>query len=96
MLPLQFNDGSPIPEDWHTEAVLEITEHFGASSFQRQSIEGRWIHSGMLYRDNLAKLVVDVPDLVRNRRWMRDFKKRWKQKLEQIELWLVSYSIEVE
>jgi hypothetical protein len=96
MLPLQFNDGSPIPDDWHTEAVLDITERFGASSFQRQAIEGRWLHSGTLYRDNLAKVVVDVPDLVKNRRWMKDFKKRWKERFQQLELWLVSFGIEIE
>lgn len=96
MLPLQFNDGRPIPEDWHTEAVLEITEHFGASSFETQTIEGRWFQSGRLYRDNLAKLVVDIPDLAKNRRWMKKFKKSWKDKLQQLELWMVSFQIDVE
>jgi hypothetical protein len=96
MLPLQFNDGSTIPDDWLTEAVLEITERFGASSFQRQAVEGRWLYSGTLYRDNLAKVVVDVPDLVKNRRWLRDFKKRWKERFQQLELWLVSFRIEIE
>ena len=96
MLPLQFNDGAPIPDDWLTEAVLEITERFGASSFQRQANEGRWLYSGTLYRNNLAKVVVDVPDLVKNRRWMRDFKKRWKERFQQLELWLVSFRIEIE
>lgn len=33
---------------------------------------------------------------VKNRQWMREFKARWKSRLEQIELWLVSYRIEVE
>ena len=73
-----------------------VTRRIGASSFQKQSIEGRWFHSGTLYRDNLAKLVVDVPDLVKNRRWLRDFKKRWKERYQQLELWLVSFCIEVE
>ena len=47
-------------------------------------------------RDNLVKLVVDVPDTVKNRRWMKDFKNRWKVKLDQLELWMVSYYIEIE
>jgi hypothetical protein len=32
LLPLQFNDGREIPNDWLAEAVLEIVEHFGAAS----------------------------------------------------------------
>jgi hypothetical protein len=39
---------------------------------------------------------VDVPDSPRNRQWMKQFKDRWKVRLEQLELWMVSYRIEVE
>ena len=39
---------------------------------------------------------VDIADTDENREWMRDFKKRWKTKLEQLELWLVSYIIEID
>ena len=42
------------------------------------------------------KVVVDVPDTAKNRTWMRQFKGRWKMRLEQHELWMVSYQVEVE
>jgi hypothetical protein len=50
----------------------------------------------VVYRDNLVRLVVDVPDTSQSREWMKDFKVRWKTRLEQLELWMVSYLIEVE
>jgi len=50
----------------------------------------------VLYRDNLVKVVIDVPDTTKNRHWMGQFKGRWKARLEQLELWMVSYRIEVE
>ena len=50
----------------------------------------------MSYRDNLVRLVADVPDTSQSREWMKDFKGRWKTRLEQLELWMVSYLIEVE
>jgi hypothetical protein len=59
-------------------------------------VEGHWRHGSVLYRDNLVKLVVDVPDLAENRQWMKDYKDRWKTRLEQLELWLVSYPIDVD
>jgi len=76
--------------------VLEIVDHFGAASYETQKVEGHWRHSGILYRDDLVRVVVDVPDSARNRQWMREFKDRWKVRLEQLELWLVSYRIEIE
>ena len=96
LLPLRFNDGRDVPGEWIAEAVLEIVDHFGAASYETQRVEGHWRHSGVLYRDDLVRVVVDVPDSVRNRQWMRQFKERWKVRLEQVELWMVSYRIEVE
>jgi hypothetical protein len=96
LLPLRFNDGRDVPGEWIAEAVLEIVDHFGAASYETQKVEGHWRHSGILYRDDLVRIVVDVPDSPRNRQWMRQFKDRWRVRLEQLELWMVSYRIEVE
>jgi hypothetical protein len=96
LLPLQFNDGREVPSDWLAEAVLEIVEQFDAASYETQKVEGHWRHQGILYRDNLVKIVIDAPDEEANREWMRKYKARWKEKLEQLDLWLVSYTIDVD
>ena len=96
LLPLRFNDGRDIPVEWIAEAVLEIVGHFGAASYETQKVEGHWRQGDILYRDDLVRVVVDVPDSARNRQWMKQFKDRWKVRLEQLELWVVSYRIEVE
>ena len=96
LLPLQFNDGQEIPAEWLAEAVLEVVEHFGAASYETQKVEGHWRHGGILYRDNLVRVIVDVPESAKNRQWMRSFKSRWKERLGQVELWVVSYRIEIE
>ncbi len=96
LLPLQFNDGREIPPEWLADAVLEVVGKFGAASHETQRIEGHWRHAGVLYRDTLVRIVVDVPDSEDSRGWMREFKARWKAKLEQLDLWLVSYVIDVE
>jgi hypothetical protein len=85
-----------VPAEWLAEAVLEIVDRFGAASYETQKVEGHWRYGGVLYRDNLVRVVVDVPDLAKNRTWMKNFKSRWKKRLEQLELWMVSYRIEVE
>jgi len=96
LLPVRFNDGAEIPADWLGEAVTEVVEQFGAASFETQTIEGQWRHASTLYRDTLGKLVVDVHDNDINRQWMKSYRDRWKIRLKQIELWLVSYPITVE
>ena len=96
LLPLQFNDGRDVPTEWLAEAVLEIVDHFGAASYETQKLEGHWRQGGVLYRDNLVRLVVDVADSTDSREWMKQFKHRWQTRLEQHELWMVSHLIEVE
>ena len=96
LLPLQFNDGRDVSQEWLADAVFEVVDQFGAASYETQKVEGHWRHGGVTYRDNLVRIVVDVPNTAKNRRWMKQFKQRWKQKLDQLELWLVSYEIEVD
>ena|SRR5438552_14591071 len=96
LLPLRFNDGQNVPPEWIAEAVLEVVERFGAASYETQLVEGHWRHRSVMYRDELVRIVVDIPDLAKNRKWMTAFKRTWKAKLKQLELWVVSYVIDIE
>jgi hypothetical protein len=96
LLPVRFNDGTEVPEEILGEAVNEIVDQFNAVTFHRQAAEGHWRHDDILFRDDLALLVVDVPDTAKNRKWMKSFKERWKERLEQLEIWMVSYPISIE
>lgn len=96
LLPVRFNDGREVPGELLAESVLEVVGFFGAASYETQRVEGHWRSGGVMYRDDLVKLVVDVPDTAGNRQWMRDFKSRWRERLQQLELWVVSFRIAVE
>jgi hypothetical protein len=96
MLPRQFNDGRDVPPEWISLAALEIGDQFGAVSYETQIIEGRRQQAGVVYRDNLVRVFVDMPDKKENRAWMKAFKKRWKEKLKQLDIWMISYRIDVE
>jgi hypothetical protein len=96
MLPLRFNDGRDVPAEWLAEAVLAVVDHFGAASYETQKVEGHWRHGGIAYRDDLVRVVVDVPDSPEHRGWMKEFKERWKARLEQLELWVASYQVDIE
>ncbi|MBX3297586.1 MAG: hypothetical protein KF762_17945 [Acidobacteria bacterium] len=96
LLPQQYNDGTEIPRKLRGQALREIVDRFGAASFEPTTIEGYWRFEGTLYTDSLSKIVIDIEDTDEHRQWMRDFKERWKVKLDQLELWLVSYEIDVD
>jgi hypothetical protein len=96
LLPLKLNDGRPIARKVLGDAVLEIVTNFGAASYETQRVQGYWRHGGVMYRDDLSRLVIDVPDNAKNRKWMKQFKERWKRRLEQLEIWMISYRIEIE
>jgi hypothetical protein len=85
-----------VPADWLADAVLEIVDHFGAASYETQKLEGHWRHGEAIYRDNLVRIVIDVPDLEENRLWMREFRDRWRTRLKQLELWMISHVVEIE
>jgi hypothetical protein len=96
LFPERFNDGRAVPRSWLGEAIFEIANYFGAVSHETQKIKGIWRHQGTTYREKLTRIVVDLPDIPKNRLWMKQYKKKWKARLQQIELWMVSYSIKVE
>jgi len=85
-----------VPDEWLADAVLELVNHFGAASYETQKVEGHWRHGAVEYRDDLVRLFVDAPDSPDSRQWMREYKRRWKERLEQIDLWVVSYVIDIE
>jgi hypothetical protein len=96
LLPTNLNDGSKVPSELIDSAVKEVLDRFGAASEEPESIDGHWKHRGRVQHDSLSKLVIDVKDEPENRRWMREFKSRWKDKLDQTDIWLISFPIDVE
>ncbi len=41
LLPLRFNDGSPVPDALIAQTLVELRRRFGAVSSETQKIEGR-------------------------------------------------------
>jgi hypothetical protein len=96
LLPARFNDGREVPDELIGEAIDEVIDQFHAASYYQDAAEGYWRHEGVVFHDSLGLLVVDVPDTAANRKWMKAFKARWKVRLDQLEIWMVSYRIDIE
>src|SRR5829696_1416803 len=95
LLPLRFNDGSPVPDEVIAETLLELEERFGAVSSETQTIRGYWRHEGRGYRDDLLRVFVDVPDEPESRQFFTEWKERLKARFQQLDIWMTTYLIEV-
>jgi hypothetical protein len=95
LLPRRFNDGRPVPDELLADTVLELRDHFGSVSSETQVIEGQWFHQGQVYRDNLVRVFVDVPDLPEHRQFFREYKERLKGRFQQIDIWPATYPLEI-
>ena len=94
LLPLQFNDGQPVPNELVGDVLLELRRKFGAVSLETQTIRGIWQHEEISYRDDLTKLFVDVTDTADTRQFFVEFKETLKAKFKQIDIWMTTYPIE--
>jgi hypothetical protein len=95
LLPLRFNDGEPVPDEVIADALLELEERFGAVSCETQVIQGRWRYADQLFRDDLIRVFVDVPDLLECREFFLEFKERAKERFHQLDIWMTTYPVEV-
>jgi hypothetical protein len=95
LLPLVYNDGSPVPGTLLAETFAELRERFGAVSWETQTVQGQWEHEGAIYRDNFTRMFVDVPDLPEHRLFFRDFKEKLKRRFNQLDVWITSHSVDV-
>ena len=95
LLPQRFNDGRPVPDELIADTLLELEERFGAVSSETQTIRGLWRHEGQLFRDDLIRVSVDVPDVPDSRQFLVEFKNRLKVRFQQLDIWMTTHSIEV-
>jgi hypothetical protein len=94
-LPLKHNDGRPVDEGILHQTRRDILERFDAVSVYPQAVLGIWVHEQVPYEDLTVRLFVDVEDNEENRRFFRDFKEVLLARFEQIEIYIVSYTVEI-
>ena len=95
LLPRQFNDGQPVPNEFVADTLLELRQQFGAVSSETQIIRGQWQNQGQVYRDDLTRVLVDAPDLPDTRQFFVELKERLKSRFQQIDIWITTHPIEI-
>ena len=95
LLPLRFNNGRPVDPDLFEQTRHEIIAQFGAMTIQPSAVQGVWVHEGSSYEDELLRYVVDVEDTPENHQFFVTFKAMLLERFQQIEIYIVSYPVEI-
>ena len=95
LLPLTHNDGRPVSDQILHQTRAELLSKFDGVSFQPQSIVGLWIHERVPYEDTSVRLTVDVKDTKKNREFFLKYKRVLLKRFEQMEIYIVSYPVEI-
>lgn len=95
LLPLWHNDGRPVSDEALNQTRKELLDRFEGLSFTLEPTQGTWLHEGKRYEDLTTKVIVDVLDTPENREFFADFKSKLIKRFEQIEIYIVSYPIEI-
>ena len=90
-LPLDYNDGRPVPESKYISLQQELLDHFGGvTSVQRQfPLQGVWQSGADVYHDRVVMFsVMDFRGEAQLEclRYLERLKGRPKKKLDQLEI----------
>jgi hypothetical protein len=95
LLPTRYNDGGPVEPERFFETQEELVAAFGALTTSPELFRGTWTHEGQRFEDEHFRMVVDIEATPENRAFLARFKERLKERFRQIDIWIVSYEIEV-
>lgn len=95
LLPLQFSDGSPVPDELIGQTMKELRERFGVLSSESQITRGFWTHQSQVHQDQLMRLYLDLPDIPENTQFFAQYKETLKERFQQLDIYVTTFLVEV-
>lgn len=92
LLPLFYNDGTPVEPEKIDLTVREIVEKFDGcritSGAGAPAFNGYWVDEETLYKDSVKSLIIEAPQTNTNFEFLSKLKKTLEQRFEQIEIYM--------
>ena len=95
LLPLKYNDGTPIEPEKFQQTRRELILRFGALTMEVQPISGVWIYGGQEHYDDLIRFIVDTEASVSNDAFFAELKTTLKERFRQIDIWITAQPIRI-
>ncbi len=94
-LPLRHNDGREVSGELFEQTREELVARFEGVTLDPAFVLGVWLHNGVRYEDQLVLWTVDVEDTPENQQFFTDYKQILLKRFEQIEIYIVSYPVDI-
>jgi hypothetical protein len=95
LLPTRYNDGRPVEEEQFAQTRRDLIGAFGAITWYPDRLQGIWSQGGQIFEDTNIKVVIDVEDAPEGQAFFRRLKETLKKRFHQIDIWMVSYQVEI-
>lgn len=95
LLPTRYNDGTPVEPEQFFATQEEIVARFGALTTSPELLRGVWVHEGHRFEDQHLRLIIDAEAGPETVAFFRELKERLKTRFQQLDLWIISFEIEV-
>jgi hypothetical protein len=92
---VKFNDGQPVSGELLEQTREELMAQFGAVQIQPHTVLGLWIYEGNRFEDELRRFTIDVEDTAENEQFFVKLKPRLLERFQQIEIYIVSYPVDI-
>jgi hypothetical protein len=96
-LPLKYNNGEAIESEKIVGVWDELAEAFGGITVSPLSApyQGRWKYGGVEYIDEIIKVEVVASNDRAAKKFLKEFKERLKESLQQIDILITTHGIQV-
>ena len=96
-LPLNYNDGKPIPRQKVDEVRNRLADKFGGATISPLSApyKGPWKYGGVQYIENIVIMEVIADEAATTQDFFRELKEQLQRELSQLAILITSHSIEV-
>jgi len=95
LLPLRYNDGTPVEPEKFQQTRRELVRRFGALTMEVQSISGIWIYGGQEHHDDLIRFIVDTETSPDNDTFFTELKSTLKERFRQIDIWMTAQPLRI-
>ena len=95
MLPLKYNDGTPVEAEKFEITKTELLERFQGLTIDPGTIRGLWVYQGEQFEDELIRFVIDVEDTPETEQFFQDFKERLKEQFCQVDIWMIAFPLRI-
>jgi hypothetical protein len=95
LLPVRFNDGRLVSGELLEQTREELVAEFRGLTVAPHTVLGLWLFDGSRFEEELRRFTVDVEDSPVSQEFFVTFKARLLERFEQIEIYIVSYPVDI-